>query len=729
MGRCTHVSGRRAFALALAMAGAVLPAAAAAPPVVRAGRLEGRIHLDGALDEPAWRSAGVIRNLTQQDPHPGQPTPYATEVRVLVDDENLYIGVICHDPDPAAIAVHTMQRDGNLYGDDTVAVVLDTFGDRRRGYELEINAAGARLDGLISGPDNVSTDWDGIWNARTRRTPDGWTAEIEIPAQTLRFTPGAPSWGFNVQRRIARDRITLRWAGATLDARLSDLRRAGRLEGVGGLRQGKGLSISPYGLVRRDADLQRRHATVRGDAGLDVTYNLTPDFAGVLTLNTDFAETEVDTRQVNLTRFPLFFPEKRPFFLEGSNLFSFGTGLGADFIPFFSRRIGLYEGHEVPLLGGIKVLGQAGKWGVAALDTVTGDSTLTKGTNLFAGRVTYDVTDHLTLGTIVTDGDPDGVHDNTLGGVDALWQTSTFHGDKNLSVGGWAAWSGGDNPGGRHSGWGLKVDYPNDLWDLFFIYKELGDGLDPALGFLPRPGTRWFQGGGAYQPRPEGGFFDWVRQFYFEMYTTYVEDLDGHAESWRVFMAPFNVQTESGEHLEANVAPQFERLDEPFEIAEGVVIPPGEYHFTRYRVEAQSSRHRPWRVGATVWFGDFYTGSLTQVESFVTYTTPRGHLQFELQAENDEAHLPEGDFIQRLWQLKTVYAFTPDLILSSYAQYDSESRNLGTNTRLRWTVRPGNDLYVVWNHGWEHPINTRDRLALTPVSDQLVVKLRWTFRR
>jgi len=177
------------------------------------------------------------------------------------------------------------------------------------------------------------------------------------------------------------------------------------------------------------------------------------------------------------------------------------------------------------------------------------------------------------------------------------------------------------------------------------------------------------------------------------------------------------------------VAPQFERLDEPFEIAEGIAIPPGEYHFTRYRVEAQSSRHRPWRVGATVWFGDFYTGSLTQVESFVTYTTPRGHLQFELQAENDEAHLPEGDFIQRLWQLKTVYAFTPDLILSSYAQYDSESRNLGTNTRLRWTVRPGNDLYVVWNHGWEHPINTRDRLALTPVSDQLVVKLRWTFRR
>ncbi len=721
------VPAARTVPLALALAAVAV--AAPVPPTVRAGRLEGRIRLDGVLDEPAWRGAGVIPDLTQQEPHPGEPTPYATEVRVLVDDRTLYIGVICRDPDPSRIAVHTMQRDGNLYGDDTVTVVLDTFGDGRRGYLFQINAAGARRDGLISGPEEMSTDWDGIWNARTHRIPGGWTAEIEIPAQTLRFRPGAASWGFNVERRVARDRTTLRWAGTTLDARLEDLRRAGRLEGVGGLRQGAGLSVSPYALVRRDADLAADHATLRGDAGLDVTYNLTPDLAAVLTANTDFAETEVDTRQVNLTRFPLFFPEKRAFFLEGSDLFAFGSGLGTDFIPFFSRRIGLRGGREVPILGGLKLLGRQGRWGVAALDVLTGSGGGAEGTNLFAGRVTYDLDEHLTLGTIVTDGDPDGVHSNSLMGFDALWQTSTFRGDKNLSLGAWAAFSAGDTPAGRRSGWGLKLDYPNDLWDLFFVYKEFGDGLDPALGFLPRPGTRWYQGGGAYQPRPDGGLFDGVRQFYFELYASYVEDLDGHAESWRVFTAPFNAETESGEHLEANVAPQFERLDAPFEVAPGVVIPPGAYHFTRYRVEAQSSRHRPWRVGGRVWFGDFYTGSLTQLESFATYTTPGGHLRLEVRAENDEGHLPEGDFIQRLWQLKVVYAFTPDLILSSYTQYDSESRNVGTNTRLRWTVRPGNDLYVVWNHGWQHPPGSRDRLALAPVSDQLVVKLRWTFRR
>ena len=365
--------------------------------------------------------------------------------------------------------------------------------------------------------------------------------------------------------------------------------------------------------MRREADIEVGHSTIQGDAALDVMYNLTPDLAAVITLNTDFAETEVDNRQVNLTRFSLFFPEKRSFFVEGSNLFSFGTGLGYDFIPFFSRRVGLYNGQQVPLLGGSKVLGQVGKWNLAVLDAVMGNSDLTKSTNLFAGRMIYDVTAHLSVGSIVTDGDPEGIRDNSLVGVDALWQTSTFRGDKNLSIGEWVAWTGGDTAEGRQTGWGLKLDYPNDLWDLFFIYKEFGDGLEPLLGFLPRPGTRWYQGGGAYQPRPEGGLFDWVRQFYFELYATYVENLNGRVESWRVFTAPFNAQTESGEHLEANVAPQFEWLDTPFEIADGVVIPPGEYNFTRYRVEAQSSRHRLWRIGATVWFGDFYTGSLTQL--------------------------------------------------------------------------------------------------------------------
>ena len=703
---------------------------AQSPPTVTASQADrSPIDLDGRLDDPAWQSAGVISDLTQQNPRPGEPTPYRTEVRFLVSGDTLFVGIRCDDPQPDRIAVHTMQRDGVMRGDDTVSLVFDTFGDGRSGYIFKINAAGTRKDGLISGPESLSFDWDGIWNARTQRTNDGWTAEIEIPAQSLRFTPGLEAWGLNIERFIARDRTTLRWSAPVLDATLTDLRRAGRLEGLSGLRQGRGLSISPYALVRTHQDHVEDHGFVQGDGGLDVTYNLTPELTGVLTINTDFAETEVDNRQVNLTRFALFFLEKRTFFLEGSNIFNFGVGLGSDFIPFFSRRIGLYDGAQVPILGGLKVLGRSGRWGLGVLDVVTDETDETERANLFTGRVTYDVDDHLRLGAIATSGDPDGVSDNTLVGIDAVWQTSTFHGDKNFSFGGWAALSGGDVPEGQDYGWGFKIDYPNDLWDVFLTVKEFGDALDPALGFLPRPGTRWYQGGGAYQPRPQGGFFDWVRQFYFECYMTYVEDLDGEVESWRLFTAPFNAQTESGEHLEANVVPQFERLTEPFEIVEGVVIPPGDYDFTRFRVEAQSSRHRPWRVGATVWFGDFYTGRLTQVEAFASYTTPAGHLQLRLDTENNFAHLAEGEFIQRLFLFKTVYAFTPDHVLSLFSQYDSESRNLGFNARFRWTIEPGNDLFIVWNHDWARPLDGMDpRATLIPLNDQFVVKLRWTFR-
>jgi len=713
-----------AFALIVSSAAAAVPA-----PSVAATRVSGEIHLDGALNEPAWRAAGRIPDLTQQSPHPGEPTPYRTEILFLVDDDTLYIGVRCHDPEPDRIAVHTMQRDGNMRGDDSLGMVFDTFGDRRTGYFFRINAAGTRQDGLVTGTEDLSLDWDGIWDARTERTDDGWTAEVILPAQTLRFTPGLDAWGLNLERFIPRERIALRWSGAVLDASGLDLRRAGTLSGVKGIRQGRGLTISPYGLVRTDRDLATGKDTVQGDAGLDVTYNLSPDLSGVLTVNTDFAETEVDTRQVNLTRFPLFFPEKRTFFLEGSNLFEFGSGLSRDFIPFFSRRIGLFEGSQVPITAGAKLLGRSGKWSIGMLDVATGAASVADRTNLFAGRVTYDLNSHLTLGALATNGDPDSIQDNTLAGLDALWKTSTFRGDKNLSFGGWAASSSGDVPNGQQYGWGFKLDYPNDLWDLFLVVKEFGDGLDPALGFLPRPGTRWYQGGGAYQPRPSGGPFGWVRQFFFETSMSYIEDLDGRAESWRLFTAPFNVETESGEHLEANVAPQFERLDEPFEIADGVIIPTGEYNFTRFRVEAQSSRHRPWRIGTTIWFGGFYTGRLTQSESFASFTTPAGHLQLQLDAENDRGRLPEGDFLQRLWRFKTIYAFTPDLVLSAFTQYDSETRNLGVNTRFRWTLRPGNDLFVVWNHDWQHPIGSTDRLALAPLDDQFVVKLRWTFRR
>lgn len=697
---------------------------------VMAGQAAGQIRVDGVLDEPEWQSAGVIAQLEQQAPNPGAPTVFPTQVRVMVSGDALYFAFECSDPAPGSIAARTLQRDGSFGGDDHVGIVLDTFGEGIGGYFFRVNAGGARQDGLIISTEYSSLEWDGIWEARTRTSRRGWVAEIAIPSQSLRFRRGAERWGLNVERFVARERLTLRWSGVSLDALLTDLRRAGELGGVGELRQGRGLSVSPYGLVRSESDLLADRSSTTGDGGVDVSYNLGSELAAVFTVNTDFAETDVDTRQVNLTRFSLFFPEKRQFFTDGSDQFDYGFGNGSQFVPFFSRRMGLYQGQPVPILGGVKLIGRQGRFGIGVIDVQTDDTKLTRGTNLFAARVTYDADEHLRLSAIVTNGDPAGVERNQLGGVDALWQTSTFRGNKNLAAGAWLAGLTGSNLGsGNRTAWGVKLDYPNNLWDVNLVFKEMGDAMTPALGFVPRPGTRWYESDIQYRPRPENGWWaSWVRQHFFQLVPRWITGLDGRTQSWSVTVVPLNAEAHSGDNVRVTWTPQLERLDQPFEIVAGVVIPAGSYRFDRYSLAGGTSSHRSWSVGASVSTGTFYTGRLDQVTGSMRYTSGDGHLRLELSAENSVGKLDEGDFVQRVFRLLAFYAFTPDVVVSSYVQYDSASRNLGTNSKLRWTIKPGTDFYVVWNHGWVRSEGEDSWRVLKPASDQAIVKLRYTWR-
>ena len=702
---------------------------------VAPGRVNGPIRLDGMLDEPAWGDPGIACGLVQQAPRPGEPTPYETTVRILVTSDSLYFGFECTDPDPSKIAVHTKQRDGTVRGDDTVAIVLDTYGDRRTGYLFEINAAGARVDGLISGPEEPKLDWDGIWDARTQRSARGWSAEIEIPLRTLSFARGLATWGANFERKIARDRTVLRWASPNLDSFLYDLSRAGNLTGMQELKQGLGLDVTPYIVGRRKDFFQKDSLEWQKSPGIDLTYRITPQMAAVFTANTDFAETEVDSRQLNVTRFPLFFPERRAFFLEGANQYEFGLGLSESFIPFFSRRVGLFAGEQIPIGAGFKLNGRAGRWNLGMLDVQTTETTLREtdtavpGTNLFAGRVSYDVNSKLRLGTLVTNGHPDGARRNRLAGFDAVWRTSEFMGNKNFLVGGWGAISSGDIPAGNRAGWGFKIDYPNDLWDCSTSLNEFGEALDPGLGFLPRPGTRRLDLSCEYKPRPgKSGPFRWVRQQFMEHRFYRVTNYRGDLESWRFFWAPVNVQFESGDRFEFNWVPWYEYLPEPFAIAAGITLPVGGYRYDRFRFEFQTSPHRPWEFGTTTWFGGFYNGRLLQQENYLRYTSPAGTWQAGLTSDQNFATLPQGNFVQRLWQLNLAYAFSPNLVLTSFLQYDTESQNVGNNMRLRWTIKPGNDLFIVWNRGWKRLIMTREDLSLVPENELIAVKLRWTFR-
>lgn len=696
-------------------------------PRLTAAPSAGPIHLDGVLNEAAW-SAGDSVELTQASPRSGEPTPYVTIVRAVAAADRFWIGIDCRDPDPDSLSVHTRVRDRVMEGDDRISVVLDTFGAGPTGYLFEVNAAGNRRDALVSGPEKISAEWDGIWQAAVARGPSGWSVEIEIPARSLQFHRGLASWGMNVARWVPRDRLELLWSSPTLDSSVIDVSRAGELAGLAELEQGLGLSVVPYALARGVDD--RASRTGEAELGGELYYNVTPQLLGVLTVNTDFAETEVDDLVANLTRFPLFLPEKRGFFLEGANLFDFGIGLEELFLPFYSRRIGLFQGEPVPILAGVKLLGRIDRAGVALLDTRTEAIAGVPETNLFAGRFTWDVDERLRVGLVATDGDPDGSSSNSLVGADAVWRTSRFRGDRNFAAGAWVAASQGDSsPSGQEYGYGFKIDYPNDLWDAYVSFTELGDALDPALGFLQRRGVRRYAGGASFQPRPRGVLAASVRQFFFELYPTLVTGLDDATESWRLFTAPVNVRLETGDRFEANWVPEYERLKEPFEVAEGVVIPAGEYRFTRYRLEAESSEHRSLAGGVTWWFGSFFDGDLDELEIYASWTSVGGALAVRAEGQRFVGDLPPGDFDLSLVTLRADFALPREATISTLLQYESGEESLGLNVRLRWTLRPGADLFVVWNRDWRGEPGETERRGLRPRSDGLTAKLRWTIRR
>jgi hypothetical protein len=432
----------------------------------------------------------------------------------------------------------------------------------------------------------------------------------------------------------------------------------------------------------------------------------------------------------------LFFPERRSFFLEGSNQYEFGLGLGETFIPFFSRRVGLFAGEQIPIDAGVKLNGRAGRWNIGLLDvqtrgkTLAGSGRVIPGTNLFAGRVSYDVSSRLRVGTLLTHGHPDGVSRNTLAGFDGVWRTSKFLGDRNLLAGAWTAFSAGGRPAGSRTGWGFKVDYPNDLWDCFASVNQYGEALTAALGFLPRPGTRRLDAQCEYKPRPrKGGPFGWVRQQFMEHRYYRVTNYLGQVESQRFFWAPVNIRLESGDRFEFNWVPWYEYLPTPFEIAEGVTLPVGGYRFDRFRAEFETSEHRRWEFGTSTWFGSFYNGRLLQQETSLRFTARTGRWRAGLESEQNFGELKQGKFAQRLYQSNLAWAFNPNLVLTSFLQYDSESQNVGNNMRLRWTLKPGNDVFVVWNRNWKRLILSRDDMSVIPESQLLAVKLRWTFRR
>jgi hypothetical protein len=693
------------------------------PPALtlRVGRATAVVRVDGRLDEPIWQTADSIANLTQVEPVEGTRPTGRTVIRILADADAIVVGIMAYDPDPSGIVSYAKARDADLEDEDHVRLLFDTFLDQRSGYVFAVNPLGARYDALVSDRgEHENESWDAIWEAAAVRTKDGWSVEIRIPLRSLAFARGLDHWGFNVERRIQRLQETSRWASPGQDARVTQPSRAGLLTNLPPFALGVGLTVRPT--VTGGGSKAGPGASVDGrfEPSVDASQRLGPNLLATVTVNTDFAETEVDTRRTNLTRFPLFFPEKRTFFLEGTDIFDFGLGLGEEFVPFHSRRIGLVAGQEVPLIIGGKVSGRVGGTNIGALAVRTGAAdSLAPASTMGVARVRQNVLRESSVGALATVGDPLGRPNSWLAGADATFQTSHLRGDKNLLVGLWGLATNRDGLVGDRTAAGFQLSYPNDLWDASFGVTRIGDGFDPSLGFVPRPGVYLVALNARYAPRP-GWWL--VRQMFHELFIDGVTDLDGKWESYRVFMAPVNWRLESGDRFEINVAPTGERLVTPFEVADGVLIPAGSYHFRRFRLEVETAAKRPLGGQVTWWFGGFFSGTLHQIELEATWK-PSGTFAVEIDGERDIGRLPQGNFTTDLIGTRLQVNVSPDLTISSLAQWDNDSRTLGTNTRLRWTFDPLGDLFLVYNH------NLADRPGgLGFDGNALLAKVQYAFR-
>lgn len=717
---------RRAAVRTLLVAGAALSliaieTKARTPPEVVIRRLETPPRIDGRVEPGEWDEAARIDGFLQVDPVEGAPPSEKTEVFLGYDDDVVYIAYICHDSDPESVITTTRERDARLDPDDRIEFILDTFDDRRNAFFFQINAGGAKGDALITNNGrDFNKPWDGIFEARASVTERGWEAEFALPAKTLRFSPAKDSWGFNTTRYIKRKRELVRWANPTRDQSLFRISSAGRIRGLSGLDQGIGIDFKPFVVTQalRDRSRDRIDRDFDIEPGFDLSYQVTPGLKAILTVNTDFAETETDDVRVNLTRFPLFFPEKRDFFLEDAGIFSFANS-DTSLIPFFSRRIGIANGDEVPILAGLKLSGRVEDYAIGVLDVQTEATGDLDSKNLLAARVTKNVLEQSTVGAIVTRGNPAAPGSNALAGIDFNYRTSDFLEDRNLEAGAFVLATSTSGEGGDDSAWGVSFGTPNDFLRTSATATIIGSQFNPALGFVPRRGIRRYTGELLVRPRPDS---EVVRQFDFGILPLWITDSGNTTESRELTIRPLGITFESEDRVEVEILPVFERLDEPFRIFEGIEIPADAYDFTLYRLEIETSDARPVAARTEIRYGEFFTGRRNDLTIGLDFR-PDPIAAVTLEYVQNDVSLDEGSFVARIGRFRMQNDFTPRLGLSSLVQFDNVSDTLGLNSRLRWIIESGSEIFFVVNQGWQ-----REGSTITSLATELSLKIGWTVR-
>ncbi len=674
-----------------------------------ASRATSPIHLDGVLDEPAWAGAESASGFVQAEPHEGDPASERTRVRIVYDDDYLYVGAEMDDRDPQGIIVHDIRKDFQQDDQDTFELILDTFADRRNGYVFITNPAGGRADEQIANEGKeINTSWDAPWQVRTRRTAAGWTAEMAIPFRALRAAEGAGHvWGVNFSRRIRRRNEIDYWSPIPRSYTLSRVSLAGDLSGLAATRSGRDLRVKPYVAARTTRETGLTDYGSSGDVGVDVKYGLTDALTLDLTVNPDFAQAEADEQQVNLTQFSQFFPEKREFFLENSGVFYVGDAgrnnrvsltptPDEDLLLFFSRRIGLDEdGRPVPIRGGARVTGRAGAFSVGALALRTAAAAGGPGNDYAVVRVKRDLFSNSDVGALF----------QTREGADGDYNR-VYGADANFRLPGqfdWSSYAVQTRTPGVSDGqfaWRSTVMREGNFTHIKAGVMSIGEGFRDDIGYYRRTDSRkWILDAGL-RPRPKSLQRLGIREMHPHVTWSYYEDQTGRITGKNLHSG-YTFFMNSGAYWEVSVNPEYERIDAPLQLSPDSLdapLPAGGYAWHTWQVKGSTDPSRAVSLSMAGIVGGLWGGDQKTVNATVTIQ-PSYRFRATVGAQRTRAVLDQPDerFVRSLWTARASYSFSTRAFLDALAQYDPQLHQLDANVRFDLIHHPLSDLFLVYN--------------------------------
>ena len=677
--------------------------------------------IDADLSDAAWAKATVLDDFRQVEPNAGEPATERTVLRIMYDENNLYFGIYAYDSEPDLVVVRTLARDGNLGTGDFVRIYLDPGMTRRNAYVFEVGPAGARTDALLQNNADLLFEWDTIWQARARRVSDGWVAEAAIPFRSVSYEAGSADWGFDFARMIRRKAERDRWTSHSQTIPSQDISQSGTLTGFAGMTQGLGLDLQAYGRASYKRNWQNTaDSAISGAAGANLFYKVTPALTGTLTVNPDFSDSPLDERQVNTTRFSLFTPETRDFFLQDAAAFEFG---GRNFLnaqnarPFFSRNIGLIGGQPVSILAGGKLSGEFAGFGIGALSVYTNRTMTTKQQLLSVARITRPVLAESKLGLILTNGSPAGGSKNTVAGADFQYRASNWLGGKTVQSDLYVLRSFSESEGDDNS-FGFAFNFPNEPWRGDFRIKQVGRDFAPALGFTNRPGIRNYDGSAGYIWRFRNQYLRFVQ---FQTNQLLITGLDGRLQS-RQSRYWINISNQYADVGNVNLYDYEEVVPAAFLLPRDVEVPAGRYGWTNAVAYVDTTQGRPIVFTWSLECCSFYNGDYFKSDMTIAYR-PNEFFEISPRYVAQFIDLPAGSVNIHVLSLNAAANFTADMQLAVQAQFDNISRNFGLSARYRWEYSPGNEIFAALGQTATVPDSN-----LVAQTTQLSVRLGQTFR-